>query len=791
MRPGRPTPTRINTGNMAAAGLAAVLFILPALAIWAAFATYQAGSAARHASDISDAYQRARYSIGAEESLERKYRIEPSLAVRRQHQEAAASVVKSMERVRTLNGQADGAPIDALLAKHAAYLVAIERMFAAIDAGNAALTNTIDETEADPAFDAIETVVDAAAFAHRHAAAQYLHELASIQRKVLIAAPIVLALGMGSVALFWFILRGYRQQAIQSALREAASHRAGERRFSALVQNASDLILICGAGGDIMYYTPSAATNWDYSGDALRTRPLAGLVHLDDQPAFYELWQQALAWPALDRRCEMRLQDGAEGWRHTELILTNLLQDAAVQGVVGTVRDITARKVFEQQLKQQAFYDSLTGLPNRALFQDRLAQAMGGASHRQRQVGLLFIDLDNFKLVNDSLGHLVGDVLLIEAARRLQACVQSEQTVARIGGDEFVILIPQVSGEADASWMAERIAQEFARPFTLDTRDVVVTASVGIALGDAGHETAESLLRNADVAMYRAKSGGKGAHVVFEASMHTDALVRLELESDLRQAFERSEFYVHYQPIVTLQSGRIHGAEALVRWKHPKRGLIAPSEFIPVAEEMGLIVPLGQWVLEQACRQAALWRAEYPIDGAVTMGVNLSPRQFQQPNLVENVERALHKAGLAPESLKLEITEGVAMRDAEATIVTLGRLKQLGLQLAIDDFGTGYSSLAYLKRLPLDILKIDRSFVTGAGENEEDTAIVRAIISLAQSLNLTVTAEGIETDSQAILMRSWGCERGQGYYWSRPVEAELFGRMLAAEEHPAAPRAVV
>ena len=773
--------SRINLGNLAAAGLVAVLLVLPALGLWGALTTYSASKSASYASELSDAFEQARYSVGAEESLERKYRLEPSADVRRRHQAAAASLIMWLERARAVSHGAEGPFVNDVLAKHVLYLAAIQRMFAAIDAGDTAQTNEIDENEADPSFDAIETLVDHAAEARRAEAARHLHSLTIVQTKVLVATPFVLATGLALVALFWRILGNYQRQAREAVLNEVAASRRDEQRFSSLLQNASDVILICTEAAGIGYHTPAAATDWGYASAALNGTKLADLVHPEDRPAFHELWLQALALHAADRRMELRLKDAGSDWRHTELIVTNLLGQPSVEGVVVTIRDITARKMFEQQLTQQAFYDQLTQLPNRALFQDRLAQAMDRAHRRGTQVALLFVDLDNFKLVNDSLGHHQGDVLLAEAAKRLQSCARVEDTVARLGGDEFVVLLHQTSGEAEeAALVGERLIQQFARPFDLDGREVIITASVGVALGGvhAGHDAAESILRNADIAMYRAKLDGKGRHVMFEASMQTDALARLELESDLRHAFDRNEYRVHYQPIVQLQSRRIVEAEALVRWHHPVRGMVGPGEFISIAEDIGLIVPLGRWVLEQACRQAAAWHEEHPGEPRLMMGVNLSPRQFQQPDLVEQVTRVLRESGLAPSSLKLEITEGVAMRDAEATIITMQRLKQLGVQIAIDDFGTGYSSLAYLKRLPIDVLKIDRSFVIGVGENPEDNAIVRAIIALARSLELTITAEGIETGRQALLMQNWGCERGQGYFWSHPVERAEFGAML-------------
>jgi diguanylate cyclase (GGDEF)-like protein len=390
---------------------------------------------------------------------------------------------------------------------------------------------------------------------------------------------------------------------------------------------------------------------------------------------------------------------------------------------------------------------------------------------------LLFLDLDNFKLINDGLGHQAGDELLVEASARLRACVREEDTVARMGGDEFVILM-ELTTEAEAVLTAERIEQQFRRPFRIGGSDFVTTVSIGIALGGASHEQPDILLRNADVAMYRAKAGGRGRHVIFNASMQADSLSKLNLENDLRQAIGRGELRVHYQPIVILDSGRVTEVEALVRWQHPTRGLMAPADFISIAEETGLIIPIGQWVLEEACRQVAAWQVEFPIRSTLMLSVNLSPRQFQQPNLVDQVSCALREAGLAPTWLKLEITEGVIIRDVEATNKTLVELKELAVQIAIDDFGTGYSSLAYLKRLPLDVLKIDRSFISGIGHNPEDTAIVRAIISMAKSLHLSVTGEGIETAEQAALLRGWACELGQGYYFSRPLDTSALTELL-------------
>ena len=763
--------------RFASLGLASVLILLSLFAVWGALSTYRAGNAAKHFDQLSDAFDDARSAVAAEESLERKYRLEPSVDVRRRHLAAADNLRAQLTRARAEGEPGDGTLIDNVLMLHSEYLLAIDQMFASVDDGNTTLANKIDETEVDPRFDAMETLVIAAADAHRADALRHLDELTYVQKSVLVATPIGFVIGMGLVMFFSRILRSQQRREEQAMKTEATAVKRSEKRFRALVQNASDVVLICSAEGSVTYQSQTAETIWGYASNSLVGNTLMPMVHADDQPALQELLEQLQATPGITRSTELRLRDAGSDWRDVELILTNLLDEPDVTGIVATARDIAQRKAFEAQLIQQAFHDPLTQLPNRALFTDRLRQAHVRTARHKGNVGLLFLDLDNFKLINDSLGHQAGDELLVEAATRLKACVRDEDTVGRIGGDEFVILM-ELATEADAVLAAERIERQFNRPFKIGNREFIISVSIGIALGDAAHDQPDVLLRNADVAMYRAKSGGKARHVVFHASMHSDSLVRLTLENDLRFAVERGELVVYYQPIVNLDSSDVTGVEALVRWQHPVRGLLLPGEFIPVAEETGLIVPLGQWVLEQACRQIVAWRAEFPDQAALMVSVNLSPRQFQQPKLVEQVSRALRESGLAAPWLKLEITEGVIMQDVEATSKTLGQLKELGVQLAIDDFGTGYSSLSYLKRLPLDILKIDRTFINGIGHDPEDIAIVRAIIAMAKSLNLSIVGEGIETAEQAALLRGWDCDRGQGYFFSRPVAAAGLADLL-------------
>lgn len=447
--------------------------------------------------------------------------------------------------------------------------------------------------------------------------------------------------------------------------------------------------------------------------------------------------------------------------------------------IVGTIHDITERKALEAKLRRQALYDPLTQLPNRALFLDRLEQGIARAVRHQKALAVLFLDLDHFKIVVDSLGHEAGDHLLLAVAERLQVSVRSGDTVARLGGDEFTILLDQIVDLGAAIEAVERIQGELQMPFVLGEREVFVTASIGVSYLTAPDQTRPGdLLRDADLAMYRAKTNGRAQYALFEGGQHAPALERLELESDLRHAIKRNEFRVYYQPIIDLETGHICEVEALLRWNHPRHGLVSPAKFIPVAEETGLILPIGQWVLEEACRQVRVWQSEFCTPSPLRLSVNLSARQFQHPRLAADIARTLAETGLSAESLKLEITESVAMHQADATIATLRELKQLGLYLAIDDFGTGYSSLAYLKRFPIDTLKIDRSFVDQLEHRAEDMAIVRAITNLAQTLGLTVTAEGIETEGQALLLRQVGSDFGQGYHFARPLPPEQMGELV-------------
>jgi diguanylate cyclase (GGDEF)-like protein len=473
-------------------------------------------------------------------------------------------------------------------------------------------------------------------------------------------------------------------------------------------------------------------------------------------------------------RAELEHQRAEQAEKHVQELNNYIAEQERISRVLEETKE---------HFRHAAFHDSLTGLPNRAMFTELLKAEIESSNRRNDHMfAVLFLDLDRFKNINDSLGHTHGDLLLVAFAERLERTLRPIDTLARFGGDEFAILLSGMTDATDAVRVAQRIQDELSQPFVLDKNSAFATASIGIALSSSGYDRPDDILRDADIAMYRAKENGKARYELFDHGMHARAVSRLQLESDLRQAIEQKEFCVYYQPIISLQTGRLAGFEALVRWNHPRRGLVAPADFIPVAEETGLIVPIGQWVLNEACAQVRQWQIDSPSHRSLSLSVNLSARQVAQPDLLQRIKDALETSKLNPHCLKLEITESVVMENAEAAAQMFKQLRSLGVQLSIDDFGTGYSSLSYLHRFPLNYLKIDRSFVMRL-TTDNDNAIVRTISTLARNLGMEVIAEGIETEEQYQQLKMLGCEYGQGYLFSHPVNKEGVLYLLAQDAH--------
>jgi diguanylate cyclase (GGDEF)-like protein/PAS domain S-box-containing protein len=569
--------------------------------------------------------------------------------------------------------------------------------------------------------------------------------------------------------------------AVEGSVLAADLHRRqSEARFRSLVAHSSDLITVLAADGSVTYQSPSIERLLGYGVDEIEGTRFDRLLGDADRPRLARMLtgvpDAASETHAIE--CSLRHRDGT--WLQFELQQTNLLHDEHVRGIVLNSRDVSEQKAFEDQLAHQAFHDPVTNLANRALFADRVQHALTRMERGGPAVGVIFVDLDDFKTVNDSLGHAAGDAVLREVAMRLEATVRPTDTVARFGGDEFAVLLDGVVDTQEAADVAARVLRTLERHLEIDGKEVFPRASVGICMADEdrGIPAAEELLRNADVAMYMAKRDSKGGYRIFEPTMHERVVERLELRAELQRAIDNNQLEVHYQPVVRLDQRVVYGVEALLRWNHPTRGSIMPDQFISLAEETGLIIPIGRWVLSEACRQAARMQGE--LKSSLTMSVNLSVKQLQSDTIVSDVRNALRAANLPPDTLVLEITESVMMADMDLAVQQLHDLKALGVRLAMDDFGTGYSSLSYLSRLPVDILKMDRSFLIT--NNETDQSLASAIISLGRSLKLDVVAEGIERLDQVPSLRDLGCELGQGFLFAEPMTRETLESFLTVKE---------
>ena len=878
--------------------MALILLILPLFALHSALSSYQAGTAAKRASEESNAFQDARYAIGAEESLERKYRLEPGGEVRLLHSEAAASLESALDRARVFDEAQDGDLIDQLLAEHRAYLSAIDHMFLAIDAGDAVLANEIDATRVDPIFADIEGRVDRVGDGYRLLEVRNLQRLAAIQSDLLVATPIVLVLGVGLAVVFWRLLRAYRRESEQALRREASAIGRSERRFRSLVQNSSDVVLICASNGVITYQSPTAESAWGYAAGALLGRPIATLMHPDDQAAWRDLSAKLSATPRGTMTTELRLRDAGGAWRQYDFILTNSLGEPAIEGLVATARDITdlkrseesfrllleknplpmwvcdrktlrfltvneaavehygygkdaflamtildilpvevrrkaakfigterdpahqisgafhhlkadgaeievviyARQITfegraalviaaidvteqrqaERRLAHYARHDALTNLSNRMAFSEHVDSLLKSAGAANESFAVLCIDIDRFKAINDGFGHPVGDEMLCEVAGRLLSAAEGA-FVARFGGDEFAIVLGSGTGSAAAAHIADHLHAAVAENFEIQGQSLSLGLSIGIALFPADGPDEITLLKNADAALYRAKNNGRGDTYFFQPEMDLQLRERHAMQRDLAVAVARNELLLYYQPQARMNH-EIVGFEALVRWPDPERGMVGPNIFIPLAEDSGLILQIGEWVLREACREAASW----PIP--LTVSVNISPVQFRNSDLVGLVHGILVETGLAPHRLELEITEGLMIQDKTSTLAILRRIKALGVGIAMDDFGSGYSSLAYLQTFPFDRIKIDQTFVANLDRNPQSAAIIRAVIGLGRGLQIPILAEGVETEEQLAFLVRESCDEVQGYLLGRPRPiadyAKIVGRPRADELVP-------
>ncbi len=638
--------------------------------------------------------------------------------------------------------------------------------------GNVKAALALNTTTVQPRLQRFDADAERAAANQEHVA-----DAASARAAVLYIGSLVV--GLGLLFLVGSRLHRLRRKTLLANAQRSLERRS-EHRLRALIEHAGDVISVLDSDLRVRWQSPSVTRLLGFDPERALGRRAIELVHPEDGLEVERLLR-ATSHRSGAVTLSTRSRHASGEWRHLEVIADNRLDDPAVEGIVLSMRDVTSRKALEDELRHQAFHDALTGLANRALFEDHLVQALARARRHREPVAVLFLDLDDFKTINDSLGHQAGDELLRAVAIRIAGVVRAHDTAARLGGDEFAVLA-EIGGDDDdgARTIAARLLEAVADPFAVAGRELRVSVSIGLAWSD-GSIGVKELMRDADTAMYAAKDGGKGIVRTFETGMHRAALDRLELTGELQHALDQGQFELEYQPIINLRTGAISGAEALVRWAHPTRGRVAPAEFIGLAEGTGLIVPLGAWILRTACERVSEWRRALPDRAPFKIGVNVSTRQLQDPGFPELVEAVLASTGMEPHLLVLEITESLLPEDGAAMIEQLKRLNSAGVRVAVDDFGTGYSALSRLHHFPIHIVKIDRSFIAGIERDRNKAQLVQGIVSLAESLDLDVVAEGIEHPGQAEQLREMRASHGQGYLFSRPVAPE---RMLALLQDP-------
>jgi diguanylate cyclase (GGDEF)-like protein/PAS domain S-box-containing protein len=647
------------------------------------------------------------------------------------------------------------------------YSTSAGRQWILMQTGDFDEARQVDFQEVSPQFDLMQNQVQIAIEAED----KWAERGALRARNELLAAGVLAA-----TAVLILFVRLQRQEHVGQLQRtERNALRESEERFRALTEQSTDLILIADPSGLIKYASPSVHTVLSVHGDTLVGTKISGLVHPDDFAKTVSTGPRSVAH-AQNAIVEFRLRHADGRWLYFECVVRNLIQHKHIRGIVYNARDISERKHAREELLFTATHDVLTGLPNRALFLGRLQGIIDQMKrHSHRAAAVLFIDIDDFKDVNDCYGHAIGDDLLKEVSDRLRACRRGDLTISRMGGDEFTVLVEDVTDPSDAIRAAQRIQTSFMKPFLLGGLEIFKSASIGIAL-TSPETSAEAVLQNADIAMYRAKNQGKACSELFDRMMHEQVMNRLLLEAALRNALQSQELTLHYQPIVAVDTGVVQGFEALLRWQPPGSESIPPSTFVPVAEQCGLIVPISVWVLKTASLEAASWRQRYPADPPLYVGVNISSKHFSHAGFIGHVKDALQESSVDPQCITIELTESLAMNDVAATGQTMSQLQALGVKLSIDDFGTGYSSLSYLRRFPVDTLKIDQSFVKTM--DAENYAIITTIVGLARNLDLKVIAEGVETTDQHQLLRLAGCGSAQGYLFAEPMPAANVGDFI-------------